>query len=280
MFSIYSSFFNVEKMKFDWRDAIKNWLEFLNNSGELSIAVNTSEDKTFELVGEFIKKIKQENHRNLTKIVLTEASIPYDDPEFDGKLKALALSKCTEPFCILLDCDERIIPSMRTTWKQVAKLLENNGNIDALFIPVIDLFGDEKHYKSEFHLGSKWYLHKNRPELTRGVVNFAYRDDGSIDTSKSDTCELIYKDGNVLVRAHPILMPGVPHFLVVGQMQGGEVPFVYHLGWLDKEQRLRQSQFWQPVWKNRNKADIKPEMTLLEMENVRKYTHGLPSWKQ
>lgn len=266
-------------MKFAWRDALTNWINFLGQTGEISIAVNKSEDDTADLVRKFFEKYKTENPRNGINFIVTDLDIPYTDPEFDGKIKAAALEKCTQPYCILLDCDERVVPSNRPAWKSAAKILETNYNIEAILIPVLDLIGDENHYKSEYCLGGKWYLHRNRPNITRGVVRNAYRDDGSIDITKSDTCELIYKESKSLVPFAPIIIMSLPHFITVGQIQGGEVPFVYHLGWLDKEQRLRQTQFWKPVWENRNNGKIDEEWTLEKLESIKKYYHVLPSWK-
>jgi len=39
MFSIYSVFFNVQKMGFDWKGAIDNWTRFLNQSDQRTTSV-------------------------------------------------------------------------------------------------------------------------------------------------------------------------------------------------------------------------------------------------
>jgi len=277
MLAIYSSLFNVAKMRFDWKGALSNWLTFLNNEGQLSIVINTSDDDSPTLVRKWLAAYQAENPWCHTKITVTDASIPYDDPEFDGKLKALALSHCTEPYCILLDCDERIVPSTRHLWVKLAIELQNDPRIDAFLIPVVDLFGDEQHYRNP--LNSKWYLHRNSPNITRGVVGFAYRANGSIDTSRSDTSEAIYLDTKGLVRATPIVNPSFPHFLIAGILHGGETAFVYHLGALDQQQRIRQSTFWAPVWANRNKSEQEAIPTLDDLSKVPRFKHDLPTWR-
>jgi len=263
-------------MGFDWEGALTNWLTFLGGTGQLSIVVNTSDDGSAKLVRAFLARFHEENLSNRTEIKVVDGEIPYTDPAFDGKLKALALAGCTQPYAILLDCDERLVPDSRKHWTKLAHELEKNRRFDALFIPVIDVFHSPGHYKS---VGSKWYLHRVSPNITRGVFNGGLREDGTIDVTKSDTCELIYADSRQLVSAAPILMGGLPPHMMVAQMEGGETPFVYHLGWLDKEQRLRQSAFWQPVWSARDGKEVKTESTLEELEKIQYYRHNLPGWE-
>ncbi len=277
MFSIYSSFYNVHRMGFDWRGALSNWLTFLGGTGQISLVINTSDDNSANMIREYLVRFQQENLHNRTKIKVVDAAIPYTDPEFDGKLKALALEGCEEPYAILLDCDERLVPGSRSHWVKLTKELERNYNIDAILIPVVDIFHDDKHWKS---VGAKWYLHRNLANLTRGVVKWGYREDGSIDVTKSDTCELKYRDSGELVRAAPLLMPGLPPHMQVAQLEAGETPFVHHLGWKDKQQRLRQSAFWQPVWSARDGKEVKTESTLEELEKIQYYRHHLPHWEE
>ncbi len=274
MFSIHSSWFNVVSMSFAWKEALHNWLSFLDGTGQIVIALNTSTDDTRRQVREWVATFQKEHPWNHTRIDLLDTEVPYTDPEFDGKIKAAALAGCIEPYCILLDCDERLVPGTRRHWKTLAS--QFNHRIDAFLVPVVDLIGDEQHYKS---IGSKWYLHKNRPELTRGVVKWAYREDGSIDTSKSDTCELIYKDTRELVRHEHATMP-LPHYLLAGQL-GGDTPFVYHLGYLDQQQRLKQTSFWKPVWALRAGDDpaAQPDTTLSDLEKLQRFPHQLPTWR-
>lgn len=266
-------------MKFDYKGAFENWLAFLNGSGQLVVAINTSTDGTPEKVREWFTNWKNENPTSQTKINVIDIAIPYTEPDFDGRGKAAALAACTEPFCILLDLDERIVPSMRNTWKRLAQDLEMSG-YDAYFVPSVDLAGDERHYRcGGENLPYKWYLHKNLPYLTRGVVNFARREDGSWDKSKSDSTELVNKGTYTLARTTHFIMHALPHWLLAAQMESGDVPFIYHLGSLDYEQRVRQSAFWKPVWEARDPSAQEPETTLADLEKIPRYHHNLPPWK-
>lgn len=280
MFSIHTSIFNICKMRFDWKEAFENWLSFLNGTGQLVVAINTSEDDTSAKVKEFFQNWKRTNPQNRTKIEVLDIEIPYTDPAFDGKGKAAALAACTEPYCILLDIDERIVPSMRDKWVRVARDLEYSAHTQALLIPSIDLIGDEKHYKSAGQLGCKWYLHKNSPNLTRGVVDFARRADGTFDKTKSDSCELVVRDTFKLASSAPIVANSLPQWMVMSQIESGEIPFVYHLGWMDAEQRVRQAEFWRPVWNLRDPTKEEPPTTLVDLEKIPRYRHNLPSWKE
>lgn len=273
MFSIYGMMFNVEKMKFDWRDAIENWDQFLQTNGEIVIAVNKSEDKSLELIKDFTSKIKFKNPYSDTRFKILDVDIPYSDPEFDGKCKDAALKQCTNEYCILLDCDERIVQDNTEAWSYYRNKLAMNENIDAYLIPSIDLHKDYKNYSK---IGFKFYLHRNKPNIGRGVVKWAYREDGSIDIKKSDTTELKYRDSGELVKCQYTIMPELPDFIKVGQLQSGNSPFVYHLSTLDIEQRMRQNAFWEPVWQNRDKSEVKTQKTIEELKKMSYFSHNLP----
>ena len=249
----------------------------MKNSGQIVVVVNTSTDETAQKVRAFFDQYQAENPWCATKVKVVEENVPYTDREFDGRLKAIALSHCTEPYAILLDCDEIIPPNQRNLWLGMVRELENRRNVDALLVPVIDLIGDQDHFKS---IGSKWYLHRNSPNITRGVVEFARRKDGTFDTTKSDSCELIYKDSSELVRAAPILVPDLPDFLKLTNLESGETPYVVHLGWLNLEQRLKQTEFWKKHWENREgKPNSQPKTTLADLEKIKRFRHNLADWR-
>ncbi len=276
--SICTSIYNAQRMGFAWKDAFANWLQFLAGEGQLVIAINTSDDDTPAAVRAWVKQWQEEHASSTTVIDVIDIAIPYTDAAFDGKGKAAATAAAKQPFVILLDLDERLIPSQRKQWLALARELERSP-AEALFIPVVDLIGDPERYKS---CGQKWYLHKNLPHLTRGVVKGAMHENGTTwDTSKSDSCELINRDTGELAPTASIMAPGLPPFMVVAQLESGAVPFVYHLGWLDAEQRLRQSAFWKDVWDARAGTPGKePAMTLEKLEAIPRYQHNLPTWEE
>jgi hypothetical protein len=222
--SIYTSVYNLNKMGFDWRATLDNWTRFLNGEGQICIAVNTSEDDTLEALTKCIEELSR-GAGNGVEYTIFSTSIPYSNPLFDGMIKNEALRRCRKDFCTLLDIDEVLPLSNREAWQMCFSLLGQTHH-DALFIPVIDLFHDEKHYKS---LGQKWYLHKNLSYLQRGRVNFAARADGSTDIERSDTCELIHSDGS-LARTCGVFHPGVENERKLVNMGDNRVPYVVHLG--------------------------------------------------
>ena len=278
MFSIHTSIFGVIKAKFDWKGAFENWLAFLSGRGQLVIAINKSDDGTSEAVRRWVKEWKQKHVTSMVVIDVLDIDIPYTEPDFDGRGKAAALAVCKERFCILLDIDERLVPSQRRNWATLAEEL-GKSRWDGFLIPSIDVFRDEQHYRCDGSLRCKWYIHKNLSHLTRGVVKWARREDGSIDKTKSDTCELCVKETYDLAKTIAIIPLELPHYLTMGQLENGETPFVYHIGSLDLEQRIRQSAFWRPVWDLRDQHSKEPELTLAELDKIKAFKHRLPSWK-
>lgn len=272
MFSIYTSAYNLNKMGFAWKETLENWVQFLYKTGEISIAVNTSDDNTYESLVTFANELTDKHALGIDWKIF-KIDIPYSDPFFDGKLKTAALRQCTNRYCILLDMDEVIPLWSRDAWSYIANALEqDHSGIEALFIPTIDLFHDENNMKS---IGQKWYLHLNLPYLERGPVNFAKREDGSIDITKSDTCELIVSSNSSLAKTSSILDPRFSDEIKLRHIKENQCPVVFHLGWLDKEQRIKQSAFWKDHWNNRDKSDSVKVLTMNNLDSISYKPHGL-----
>jgi len=270
--SIYASVFNLSKIGFDWKSTLTNWTAFLRGHSQIVIAVNTSTDSTYEDICSFICELKKDP-RNQTDYQVVKTDIPFENPLFDGLIKNEALKKCTREFASLLDIDEVIPLSTRAAWEGAMDFLSRS-TYDALLIPSIDLFHDEKHYKN---CGAKWYLHKNRPHIMRGRVGFAAREDGTTDISRSDTCEATYTNGD-LVRHTSLLDPRFPDDLKLQYMAQGGIPYVFHLGWLNREQRLKQSAFWVTHWNRRNGSEVVKTLTDSDLDKIEYRQHGLPHW--
>lgn len=267
MLEIYNSSFNLIKSGFDYEDMLSNFCSFADR---VTIAINSSEDGTYEV----LEKWRKENAPD--KLNLVKTAFEYSDLSFDGKIKNAALEACLEDYCILLDADERINPSDRLKWETYAQALGEEHKIDALLIPVIDLCRDFHNYKS---IGSKWYLHKNNRGIRRGTVNFAKLESGKINTERSDTCEAIYQDGS-LVRTGAILVPSLTNEEKINAFKNLEMPFVWHTGWVDFEHRLKINNFWKPVWENRAGKEIDNIIQKLEeLNKITVYPHDLPLWK-
>jgi hypothetical protein len=239
MISIYTSAYNLENSIYDWKEALNSFAAFAD---EVVIS-------TFQIQKDNTVKLLQDYIANNHKFKLILCDLTQDDPEFDGKLKNEALKQCTKDFCILLDLDEKIPLWQRSGWEFVAKRL-GESDYDAIMIPVVDLYNTEEEYKS---IGYKWYLHKNHIGLERGVVRFARKPDGFIDTNKSDTTELV-KYGNLCNAAY-LIDPRLEDEKKLQIMRQNSI-YVLHYGWLDKDKRKLANQFWQPVWSNRSGSNV------------------------
>lgn len=274
-YSIYSAAYNLNKMTFDWKPVLENWCRFLGPQGEIVIAVNTSEDDTYDALLKHAWDLRT-RYPSAVEWRIFKTDIPYTDRAFDGKIKDAALKMCRERYAILLDFDEVIPLWSRNAWASAVGQLEHNRySYEALLIPSIDLFHDNHHMKS---LGAKWYLHANSPHLGRGPVGFAKREDGTVDITKSDTTELIVTKTGELAKYVPVLEPRFSDDIRLDYLKMGHIPVVYHLGWLNKDQRLRQSAFWAPVWNLREGAEVETAKTMDDLNAVEYREHGLRHW--
>lgn len=239
-FSIYSSAFNLIKNGFNYHDALKNFCSFAD---EVVISVNKSEDDTMTELAKC-----QSTYKNL---VLVSCDISYSDPLLDGKIKNEALQATSKNIKIGLDLDERVPLRHKSKFIELASQLLND-NVDCYMIPSIDLYGSYETVKADSSVfnAKKWYMHKGG--LKRGPVIWATNSDGTVDTSKSDTCELIYDNGH-LTTYKAISIPFEEH---MGwhdlYFRGLEYlgTFVYHLGYADFDERVRRNKnFWYNHWR-------------------------------
>ena len=248
--SVYTSLFNYDKGLFDLVDAFDNWSNYANE-----IVVSTFEDQHDEIMFECIDAASQVKKDFNLKIVSTKDT-DLNDPLFDGKLKDLALKNCSSEIVIQQDADERI-GGLKKYWLEISKNLLQVLFPVSVFIPVIDLYKDYKHYKS---LSYKWYIHTKR-ETNRGVVNFARREDGTVDVDKSDSCELINDNGD--------LIPSTTDHRFVNT-NDVNFPHVIHLGYVDLNNRCKNNKFREKCWTNLNGSEIKvaTDIESLESENT------------
>lgn len=233
----YTSAFNVIKNNFDYKSAIENWIKISNR---ISIAINTSEDNTFEAFEELYEKYPKQ-------ISIFKTDISYDDPDFDGKIKNLALQDCKTEVVLGLDLDERIPTHLNHRFQLYAECLKDDDTFGCYMLPSIDIYKDINHFSK---IGHKWYLHK-RNGCYRGTVYFAKNKDGTHDIAKSDSCELIDKHGNLInSRYFPSHNPRIntPNEQLKNILQN-HIPYVIHLGYLDLQKRYELNQnFWSKQW--------------------------------
>jgi hypothetical protein len=259
----YTSAFNVIKNNFDYESAIENWLNFSN---KIVIAINTSEDNTYEKFEELFEKYPN-------KLSIFKTNISYDDPDFDGKIKNEALQSCGSDIVLGLDLDERIPKHLAHRLFLYAEGLFCDEQVDCYMLPSIDIYKDIHHFSK---VGYKWYLHK-RKGCYRGTVNFAKNDDGTHDIEKSDSCELINKNGDLVrCRAFPPYPPRIntePQRLE--HVLFNNVPYIVHLGYLDLQRRNKLSEdFWKKQWEVES-GKPKTMKTLKELESREVFEHKL-----
>jgi hypothetical protein len=224
MISIYTSAFNLLKNKFNYEFSIEQFCLFAT---EVVVCVNTSEDDTTGALLD-LKSV----FNNLT---IVESDFNYTDPLLDGKIKNYALQNTTMPIKLGLDMDEYVPLWQKELWKQLAQQLSKD-DCSAYMVPSINLYKDWDHY---FSITPKWYLHKSG--LFRGAVSFARKENGTIDTSRSDSCELIDRDGNLVSsKMSPTNIIALRSLIF---------PYVIHTGYLSLENRLlRNKNFWKEHW--------------------------------
>ena len=273
-FTLHTSFFNVIKNSYNIELATQNWSEFLSlipGFHEILLVVNTSEENTLQYTKELAVKYRKQN----VVIEVLESNFSYTDPAFDGMIKNYGFQQSTGDVNILCDADETIPLYTAKSWLKVGKQLLENKEIDGLLIPSIDLFGS---FEKATAVGQKWYMVKNKSYIKRGVFAGAIKADGKIDISRSDSTEATYSDSSLIKSAH-LFDPRMTYEQKLKELQSGNWPFVFHLGSLNIEQRIKQNEFWNPVWNNRAGEEVKNiKLKKEEFDNTTTFEHGLKHW--
>lgn len=250
--SIYTSAFNIIKHGFvGWEHSLKTSSELAD---EVVVCVNKSVDSTVESIKEL----------NLSNLKVIASDISYSDPLLDGKVKNEALQACSGDVMIQLDMDEYIPENQHELWRHYAEDLLENREADCYMIPSLNLYKDWRFYKD---INPKWYMHKKG--FYRGPVGFARNIDGTVDTKKSDTCELI-DDYGLLVRSERFPCD-------LSSLKNG-APFVVHFGYLDLKSRVeRNQQFWKEHWQRESGGKEPPHKVHMSLEDFDEdcFEHGL-----
>ena len=256
MISLATSAFNIESNDFDIESAIKNWEIHVD---EIVISTIPSLDNSLKL----LRSLKSSK-----PIKIVEENFSTNDPEFDGKIKNAAHQNCSNEVIVQCDLDERM-GGKTEQWQDFAEKLLTLPDIKALMLPVVDLYGSYYEYSS---INKKWYISK-KDGTKRGTVNFAKKEDGKIDIEKSDTCELIDENGN-LVPFIDICSAYQVNPLQYCQLMN---PFIWHLGHLDLERRANiNKNFWKEQWENKSGGPVDDCFTSVEKhENTETFPHNI-----
>lgn len=253
--SIYISLFNITKHSFPWQESLDNAAAFAE---EVVVAINTSEDDTFEVISSWAAD------KPHVKIIKT--AFAYDDIEFDGKVKNAALQVCTKDILIQMDADEIIPLGQKKRWVAFANKLYLS-NIECYMIPSVDLYGSRDDIRN-IPIGNKFRMHKQG--FRRGVWAGGRLGD-KIDTSKSDTCELI-NDKDHLVRCAHI----VPEFALQPRFCAILDDYIYtvHLGYLSLQHRANINKaLWADHWRLRSghEENVETDVDKLAAEPIIKH---------
>ena len=255
MISLYTTIFNLDNFSFSIEETLSNWFCYVDEVVITTLNKQEDELKRNILSGRF--------HEN-TKVFSMDID-PEKDIYWDGILKNNSLQNCSNEVVIQLDFDERISGNKT----QLVELIEEVDRHDfpcCIMIPTVDLYEDLDSY---VNIGYKWYLHKKQGSF-RGSVGFAIKNNGSFDPEKSDTCELIDKNSNLIpcIGKLPMTQNGIK---------------IIHLGYLDLEAKNKiNKNFWGEIWDFR-KTGVKKENFVcekIESGDPRKKPHKLtqPLW--
>jgi len=260
--SSYGYIFNATLRQFDIEETVENFCAFFD---EVVLATIKSEDDTRQRLSKL-----EEKYQNL-KIV--ESDITTDDNRFDGKLKTLALQKCTGDVFVIADCDEKFLLSQKEKWQKYAQQLMDEKDLDGLMIPVIDLYKDKDSIRANVLIGQKFRIHKNTV-VKRGVLPQAELSNGLFRTDISDSTEPLLENGQL-----------AKFGTIVNQMDLNPMfcdnlinyPYVLHYGSLDLERRAKIGrEFWKQKWSERSGREENVASSIKELENQPTIYHNLP----
>ena len=225
MLSIYQTANSlIENNIWGWEYSFKTSCKFAE---EAILVVNKSKDGTREAIQEILKDF--DNY----KIIDTDLST--NDRWFDGKLKNIGLKNCSQEFKLQLDGDE--VPlGPRDLWDNYLFQFKFSP-AQCMAIGSVNFFKD---WFGHYSITHKQYLSKGN-KCFRGPVIHARKYDGSIDTTMSDGCDLIFEDGSF---ASTIATNNS-----LAAIENQEVPAVAHFGYVNLQSRIdRNKKFWNEHW--------------------------------
>tara|TARA_R100000742_G_C4279556_1_gene104476 strand:- start:6990 stop:7769 length:780 start_codon:yes stop_codon:yes gene_type:complete len=256
MISLYTTLFNIDKLDIDLDEVFSNWLYYVD---EIVIA-------TFRWEHEKVRnEVIKSKFYDPKKIGIVSRHLEIQtDVYWEGKLKDAALENCRNKVALQCDLDERISGDKERLDLCSTVILDHDFPC-SIMLPTIDLYEDLDHY---INIGQKWYLH-TKEGSHRGSVAWARKEDGSLDPEKSDTCELIDSNGNLIPCVAKIQLDDLN-------------PKIIHLGYLDLEKRNNVNKFWGKIWNHRKNgkydASYEPEEVVSGDSRKKKHDMQKPIW--
>ncbi len=260
--SIYFHAFNLTAYPFSYKEAVDNFTKFAD---EVVCATFVCKDNSHLLLKELEKQ-----YSNFKVIV---SDVTTDDVRFDGKLKTIALQNTTNPVKIIADCDEYFPLSNKEKWEPFIALLMETPDIDGLFIPSLDCWGQKTHIRIKENIGFKFRIHKDTVK-ERGVIKNAENGDGTWKTDMSDSTEPLNSQGELANFAH-VVPPMLYTPLHCPQLIN--YPYVLHYGYVDAKARAKLNKdFWAKQWALRAGKEVCISVDEKELDNQPTIEHTLP----
>lgn len=252
----YTHVLNPEAQGYPYLESIRSMLGFCD---EVVVVDGGSTDGSTE-------KIKALGD----KVNLVVREWDWGEPGMDGMQKAFARATCSGDFLWQQDADEVV---SERDYEKIVKLVKRfPKDVDLMHLPVVELWGDDKHVRTDRH-SWKWRLSRNNFRITHGINKAARVFDektGKTFARKgmSDGCEYI----DIMTGEH------LPHkgfynaelemLRQTSPQEYGakmnaifsELPSVYHYSWADLPRKVRNFRdFWDKCWSNLyNDAEPKP----------------------
>lgn len=244
----YTTTYNA--MDYPFEACIKSMLGFAN---EVVVVDGGSTDGTWEK----LEAMAQADSR----IQLYQHEFDWSEPGMDGIQKARARAMCLSDFLWQMDADEIVHENDYEKIRLMTKRFPKD--VDILHLPVVELWGDEKHATGRRHCW-KWRMTRANLDITHGInadARVTNQETGKTYAKKgmSDGCEFVnamtnkmmphtgfYNDQVELARVHN---PERYAEGVNGVFQ--HIPSVWHTSWMDiprKVQQLQPGGVWDKMW--------------------------------
>tara|TARA_B100000945_G_scaffold117576_1_gene93432 strand:- start:2789 stop:3577 length:789 start_codon:yes stop_codon:yes gene_type:complete len=246
MISAYTTAFNLTNFPVSFGEVFSNWFCYFDE-----VVVSTTKEHLAEV------ELALSDSPFLNKIKIVSLDITTDDLYWDGKLKNNGLQNCSNDIVFQIDLDERISGDKKNL-DSIAEYLREKDSAGSVMINVVNLFGDEDHYSD---IGRKWYVHTKKG-CYRGAVNFSKNSENIFNPKKSDTCELIDRNGDI-VKCWGIVDLSIDSLKI------------FHLGYIDISKKIDLTEkFWGEIWQKRfilfEKGEIDEENLTVEREDYSK----------
>lgn len=254
----YTTARNPAQMDYPYEECIMSMLDFCDE-----VIVADSSDVS-DASSEVFKRMMKENE----KLKVFHVSVPWDAPNhgiYDGKMKAVARSKCSGDYLWQQDLDEIAEPNIRI---KIENLLKSAGQhmdkAPIICLPVVEYWGSKDKVRVDVNPW-KWRLSKNLPEITHGIPKHLRKNENGLlyALHGTDGCDLINKnDGSIIVSSNfvtrdvSMLQKGAINdkeaaykYQTWFNMVVGHLPTVYHYSWFSIEDKImKYKKFWNSSW--------------------------------